>query len=276
MIHSPQPVRVSGFEIGGSEFVVFAGPCAVESERQLMETAEAVARAGARVLRGGAYKPRTSPYDFQGLGVDGLRLLAKARARTGLAIVTEVMSESQVELVAEYADILQIGSRSMENQVLLERAAEGGRPVLLKRGMMATPEEYAGAAELLLAHGCPGVILCERGLRTFGTAMRNTCDIAAVPLLHKMTGLPVILDPSHATGRRDLVPPVCRAGIAVGADGLLVEVHPHPEEALSDGKQSLSTVKFELMMDELKPYIRLWEMEAARAGRLPLEAALLC
>lgn len=263
MSHAVQPVCVNGIEIGGSDFVVIAGPCAVESEQQLMETAEAVARAGARILRGGAYKPRTSPYDFQGLEVNGLKLLAKARALTGLAVVTEVMTESQVDLVAEYADILQIGSRSMDNRILLQQAALSGRPVLLKRGMMATPEEYAAAAEVLLALGCPGVILCERGLRTFGTATRNTCDIAAVPLLQKMTGLPVILDPSHATGRRDLVPPICRAAIGVGADGLIVEVHPWPERALSDGPQSLSLEEFEQMMEDLEPHIDLWRREVA-------------
>ncbi|MCW5978191.1 MAG: 3-deoxy-7-phosphoheptulonate synthase [Bryobacteraceae bacterium] len=272
-----QPVCVRDFEIGGSDFIVMAGPCAVESEGQLMQTAEAVARAGGRVLRGGAFKPRTSPYDFQGLEVDGLKLLAKARALTGLAIVTEVMNDAQVELVAEYADILQIGSRSMENHVLLQRAGAAGRPVLLKRGMMATVEEYAAAAEILLARGCPGVILCERGLRTFGTATRNTCDIAAVPLLQELTGLPVILDPSHATGRRDLVPPVCRAAIGVGADGLLVETHPCPEKALSDGPQSLSLDEFERMMEELAPHIDLWRREAGRStprGNLVLEPCL--
>jgi 3-deoxy-7-phosphoheptulonate synthase len=257
------PLQVQGVVIGRNEFVVMAGPCAVESERQLMETAEAVARAGARILRGGAFKPRTSPYDFQGLGVEGLKLLAKVSRATGLPVVSEVMSDVQVDLVAEYADILQIGSRSMENSVLLQAAARSGRPILLKRGMVATLEELLASAEILKAHGSSGTMLCERGIRTFGTSTRNTCDIAAVPLLHKLCDLPVILDPSHASGRRDLVHALCRIAVAAGADGLLVEVHPSPETALSDGAQSLSIPEFEVLMRELQPHIRLWEESRA-------------
>lgn len=261
MVSTRVQVRIKGVEIGGDEFIVAAGPCAVESERQLMETAEAVARAGARMLRGGAFKPRTSPYMFQGMGPEGLKLLAKARQLTGLPVVTEVMTDTQVELVAEYADMLQIGSRSMENLALLRVAARSGRPILLKRGMVATVEELLESAEFLRSHGAADIVLCERGIRTFGTATRNTCDIAAVPLLRKMTDLPVILDPSHASGRRDLVPALCKAALAVGADGLLVEVHPSPKNALSDGPQSLSIQEFQALMAELQPHISLWKQE---------------
>ena len=250
-------VRIGKIEIGGPDFIIIAGPCAVESERQLLETAEAVARGGARILRGGAFKPRTSPYAFQGLGLEGLKLLAKARRVTGLAVVTEVMTDTQVQMVAEYADMLQVGSRSMGNWALLEAVAASGLPVLLKRGMSATVEELAEVAEALRIHGNDQVVLCERGIRTFGTATRNTCDIAAVPLLQKMTGLPVILDPSHATGRRDLVSPVARAGVAIGADGLIIEVHPDPEHALSDGDQSLSFAEFQDLVDEIEPFLEI-------------------
>lgn len=243
---------------GGGDFVVMAGPCSVESEDQLFRTAAAVSRCGATVLRGGAFKPRTSPYDFQGMGEDGLKLLAAAGRRYGLAVVTEVMADHQVDIVAKYADILQIGSRSMENYVLLQAAAQAKMPVLLKRGMTATIEEFVESAEILVAHGCPQVMLCERGIRTYGSATRNTCDIAAVPLLQQMTGMPVILDPSHATGRRDLIEPVSRAGVAIGADGIIVEVHPKPEEALSDGPQSLTFADFEALMASLQPYLELW------------------
>lgn len=255
-------VRVNGVEIGGDEFVVMAGPCSVESEKQIMETAEAVAEAGAKILRGGAFKPRTSPYDFQGLGEEGLKLLRKAKERTGLCIVTEVMSPDKVELVAEYADILQIGARNMQNFELLKAAGRSGKPVLLKRGMSSTIKELLMAAEYIVSQRDPqkpDVILCERGIRTFETATRNTCDITAIPLLHELTHLPVILDPSHATGKRSLVPPVARAGVAVGADGLIVEVHPCPDHALSDGPQSLSIEEFKHMMKTLKPFIELWK-----------------
>ena len=250
-------VAVGNIEIGGGDFVVMAGPCAVESERQLLQTAEAVADAGARILRGGAYKPRSSPYSFQGLGVEGLRILRKAREITGLAIVTEVMSEEDVEVIAEYADIMQVGTRSMENYSLLEALGRCGRPVLLKRGMTATLEEFLQSAQIIALNGNAQIILCERGIRTFETATRNTLDIAAVPVLKMVSHLPVIVDPSHAAGVRCLVPILSRAAIAVGADGLLVEVHPTPEKALSDGDQSLDFREFSDMMDDLQPYLDL-------------------
>jgi 3-deoxy-7-phosphoheptulonate synthase len=252
-------MRINGLEIGGSEFIVMAGPCSVESERQIMETAEGVCAAGARILRGGAFKPRTSPYDFQGMEEEGLKLLAKARAATGLAVITEVMSDSDVHLVAEYADIMQVGARNMQNFALLKSLGKCGRPVLLKRGMSSTIKELLMSAEYLVAHGNPHVLLCERGIRTFETATRNTCDIAAVPVLNEMTHLPVILDPSHATGKRSLVPAIARAAVAVGADGLIIEVHPKPEKAVSDGAQSLTLPGFESLMHQLQPYIHLWK-----------------
>ena len=257
-------IKVNGIEIGGDEFVVMAGPCSVENERQIMETAEAVAQAGAKMLRGGAFKPRTSPYDFQGLERDGLKLLRKAREATGLAVITEIMSDRDVELVAEYADCMQVGARNMQNFALLKSLGGCGRPVLLKRGMSSTIKELLMSAEYIVAHGNPNVILCERGIRTFETATRNTCDIAAVPVLNELTHLPVILDPSHATGKRSLVPALARAGVAIGADGLIVEVHPCPEKAVSDGAQSLTLDGFRGMMRDLAPYIRLWKQ--ARAG----------
>jgi len=250
-------VRVGDIEIGGGEFVVMAGPCSVESEKQLLSTAEAVVFAGARILRGGAFKPRSSPYAFQGMGLEGLKLLAKARELTGLAIVTEVLSEEDVDLVAEYADIMQVGSRNMENIVLLERVGRCGRPVLLKRGMVATLEDLLGAAECIAANGNSDIILCERGIRTFGTATRNTFDIAAVPVLKAVSKLPVIVDPSHACGVRSLVPILARAGAVVGADGMIVEVHPEPEKALSDGDQSLTFEQFGEMMRDLERFTNL-------------------
>jgi len=252
-------VRVNGTEIGGDEFIVMAGPCSVESEEQIMRAAEGVARSGAKILRGGAFKPRTSPYDFQGMELEGLKLLQKAKKATGLAIVTEVMGDREVELVAQYADIMQVGARNMQNFVLLKALGKCGRPVLLKRGMSSTVKELLMSAEYVVAHGNPEVILCERGIRTFETVTRNTCDISAVPALNELTHLPVILDPSHATGKRSLVPALARAGVAVGADGLIVEVHPAPEKAMSDGAQSLDLAQFEKMMLELKPYIQLWK-----------------
>ncbi len=250
-------VQVRDIEIGGNDFVVMAGPCAVESESQLMQTAEAVAGAGARILRGGAYKPRSSPYAFQGLGVEGLKILRKAREATGLAIVTEVMSEEDVDLIAEYADIMQVGTRSMENYALLEALGQCGRPVLLKRGMTATLEELLRSAQVIALAGNSQVILCERGIRTFETATRNTLDIAAVPVLKAVSHLPVIVDPSHAAGVRSLVPALSRAAAVVGADGLIVEVHPCPEQALSDGIQSLTFGEFRHMMHDLQPYLDL-------------------
>src|SRR5271165_1695089 len=263
-------IRAGGVEIGGGDFVVMAGPCAVESEQQLLRTAEAVAAAGARLLRGGAYKPRSSPYAFQGLGVEGLKLLRKAREATGLAIVTEVMSEEDVELIAEYADVMQVGTRSMENYALLEKLGGCGRPVLLKRGMTATLEELLRSAQVIAMAGNPQIILCERGIRTFETATRNTLDIAAVPVLKTVSHLPVIVDPSHAAGIRCLVPALARAAAVVGADGLLVEVHPHPEEAMSDGNQSLTFGEFREMMDDLQPYLAI--QQAARELRPRLVA----
>jgi len=255
-------VRVRDIEIGASDFVVMAGPCAVESEDQLLRTAEAVAKSGARFLRGGAYKPRSSPYAFQGLGEEGLKLLAKARAETGLAIITEVMSEEDVELIAEYADIMQVGTRSMDNYALLEALGSCGRPVLLKRGMTARLEELLRSAQVIAMAGNPQIILCERGIRTFETATRNTLDIAAVAVLKRVSHLPVIVDPSHAAGIRCLVPALARAAIAIGADGLLVEVHPTPERALSDGDQSLSFPEFRQMMSDLEPYFSLRRQDA--------------
>jgi 3-deoxy-7-phosphoheptulonate synthase len=250
-------ISVKGVTIGGGKFVVMAGPCSVESEKQIMETALAVAAAGARILRGGAFKPRTSPYDFQGLELEGLKLLAKTRAATGLAVVTEVMSDRDVELIAEYADIMQVGARNMQNFALLKTLGKCGRPVLLKRGMSSTLKELLMSAEYVTAHGNPNVMLCERGIRTFETVTRNTCDISAIPALNELTHLPVILDPSHATGKSSLVPALSRAAVAAGADGLLVEVHPCPEKALSDGAQSLDLGQFRAMMQDLEPYLRL-------------------
>jgi 3-deoxy-7-phosphoheptulonate synthase len=252
-------IQVNGLEIGAGEFVVIAGPCSVESERQIMETAEGVAAAGAHMLRGGAFKPRTSPYDFQGMELEGLKLLRKAKERTGLAVITEVMSDSDVNLVAEYADCMQVGARNMQNFALLKSLGGCGRPVLLKRGMSSTIKELLMSAEYIVAHGNANVILCERGIRTFETVTRNTCDITAVPVLNELTHLPVVLDPSHATGRRSLVPALSRAAAAVGADGLIVEVHPCPEKAVSDGAQSLTLADFSRLMRDLAPYIRLWK-----------------
>src|SRR5215472_11426132 len=252
-------IRVNGCEIGGDEFIVMAGPCSVESEKQIMTAAEGVARAGAKLLRGGAFKPRTSPYDFQGLEIEGLKLLAQAKRATGLGIITEVMSDRDVDLVAEYADVLQIGARNMQNFALLKTLGKCGRTVLLKRGMSSTIKELLMSAEYVVAHGNPNVILCERGIRTFETATRNTCDIAAVAALNELTHLPIVLDPSHATGKRSLVPALSRAAVAIGADGLIVEMHPHPEKAISDGAQSLDPKQFAHMMEDLKPYIELWK-----------------
>jgi len=263
-------IKVGDVTIGGDDFVVMAGPCSVESEQQILESAEIVARAGGKLLRGGAFKPRTSPYDFQGLEEEGLKLLAKARRLTGLGIVTEVMSDRDVNLVAEYADVLQIGARNMQNFALLKTLGHCGRPILLKRGMSSTVKELLMSAEYIVAHGNPQVMLCERGIRTFETVTRNTCDIAAVAALNELTHLPVILDPSHATGKRSLVPALARAGVAIGSDGLIVEMHPHPEKAVSDGAQSLDPKQFERMMEDLKPYTKLW-----KASRVAETAAVV-
>jgi len=250
-------VPVLDFEVGGGEFVTMAGPCSVETEFQLMATANHVRRAGARILRGGAFKPRSSPYAFQGLGLEGLKMLARARQESGLAIVTEVMSEENVPMVAEYADILQIGTRNMENYPLLEAAAKSGRPVLLKRGMVATIAEWLRAAQLILDNGNPNVILCERGIRTFETAMRNTFDVAAIALLKQVSHFPVIADPSHAAGHSDLVPALARIAVSAGVDGVIVEVHPNPAKAWSDGDQSLDFAAFDEMMADIEPYLAL-------------------
>jgi 3-deoxy-7-phosphoheptulonate synthase len=244
-------VDVGGVKVGGDELVVVAGPCSVESEEQLMETARAVKAAGADMLRGGAYKPRTSPYDFQGLGVEALRFLKQASRETGLPIVTEVMSETDVEIVAEYADVLQVGARNMQNFSLLRKLAPVSKPILLKRGPSATVKEWLLAAEYLLSGGNANVILCERGIKTFETATRNTLDLAAVALVKELSHLPVLADPSHGTGLRSLITPMSKAAAAAGADGLLIEVHPCPERALSDGPQSLDLDGFANLMTEL-------------------------
>jgi len=246
-------VKVNDIPVGGRQFIVMAGPCAVENDGQLLEIAKAAKKAGACILRGGAFKPRTSPYSFQGLGEVGLKLLAAAREETGLPIVSEVMEPQMVPLVAAYADILQIGARNMQNYALLHAVGEAQRPVLLKRGMMSTIEELLMAAEYVLSHGNDRVILCERGIRTFEPYTRNTLDISAVPLLKQLTHLPVVVDPSHGTGKWELVAPVSRAAVAVGADGLLIEVHPHPEQAVSDGAQSLKLARFAALMQSLIP-----------------------
>lgn len=244
-------VRVGDFEVGGEEFIVAGGPCAVEDEEQMKITAEGVASAGARILRGGAYKPRTSPYTFQGLGAEGLALLAHAGREAGLPTVTEVLSEEDIPVVAEYADVLQVGARNAQNYSMLKALGAIKKPVLLKRGFAETLEELMFAAEYILYHGNQNVILCERGVRTFETATRNTLDLNAVAVLKSWTHLPVIVDPSHGTGRRELIVPMSRAAVGAGADGLVVEVHPNPERALSDGAQSLSLGQFEELMREL-------------------------
>ncbi len=243
---------VDGVSIGGQNLVIIAGPCSVEDRGQMLETAHAVREAGAQALRGGAYKPRTSPYAFQGLGEEGLELLAEARAATGLPVVTEVMAPELIPLVARYADVLQIGARNMQNFALLHAAGDSQKPVLLKRGIAATIEEFLMAAEYILSHGNRRVILCERGIRTFETATRNTTDINAVPVLKSLTHLPVILDPSHSTGNWQYVPAIARAAIAAGADGLIVEVHPDPEHALSDGGQSLKPERFAALVHQIR------------------------
>ena len=251
-------IRVLDAVIGDGSLTMMAGPCSVESRDQLFETADAVKAAGATILRGGAFKPRTSPYAFQGLGVEALRYLAEARDRTGLPIITEVMEPSQVDIVAEYADILQIGTRNMQNYSLLRDVGRVARPVMLKRGYGATVEEWLMAAEYIVSSGNPNVILCERGIRTFETYTRNTMDLSAVPLLHHLTHLPVIVDPSHATGKRWLVKPLAIGGVAVGADGVMVEVHPTPDQALSDAEQQLTLDQFrDLMADAIPIHARI-------------------
>ncbi len=258
----PEATRVTlgGVEIGGEEVVTIAGPCSVEGKDMLERTAHHVKTHGARAIRGGAFKPRSSPYSFQGMGEDALKILAEVRSATGLPIVTEVMDTRQVDLVASYADMLQIGARNMQNYSLLTEVGRLQRPVLLKRGMAATVQDLLLAAEYIMSQGNPHVVLCERGIRTFGTATRNTFDLAAIPVLKRETHLPVLADPSHAGGRRDLVAPLAYAAIAAGADGLLIEVHPNPETATSDGEQSLDFSEFETLMATLRPFV-------AAAGR---------
>jgi 3-deoxy-7-phosphoheptulonate synthase len=245
-------VKIDGLSVGANKVIVMAGPCSIESREQLMETAAAVKEAGAHVLRGGAFKPRTSPYSFQGLGLKGLELLKEAREEYGMPVITEVMSPQDVTLVAQYADILQIGARNMQNFALLHAVGEARRPVMLKRGMMSTIEELLMAAEYILSHGNERVMLCERGIRTFEPATRYTMDINAIPVLKSLTHLPVIADPSHATGKWEYVSAVARASVAAGADGLIVEVHPHPEKAMSDGAQSLKPEKFAEMVKQVR------------------------
>ena len=250
-------VDVSGVKIGGPELIVMAGPCSVESRDQLMQTARGVKAAGARLLRGGAFKPRTSPYEFQGLGVEALKIMAEAREETGLPIVTEVMGIEDLDAVVEYADMLQVGARNMQNYPLLRKLATVPRPVLLKRGPSATIKEWLLAAEYLLSGGNPNVVLCERGIKTFDAELRNTLDLAGVALAKELCHLPIVVDPSHATGRRSLVPAAARAAVAIGADGIIVEVHPCPERALSDGPQSLDLPGFAAMMKGLQPAIAM-------------------
>jgi len=246
-------VKVGGVTIGGKEIVVMAGPCAVETEQQLLETAKAVKAAGATILRGGAFKPSTSPYHFRGLGEPGLELLAQVRREVGLPIITEVMSPVEVELVASYTDVLQVGARNMQNFSLLVEVGKSGKPVMLKRGFSATVEEWLLAAEYILAQGNDQLMLCERGIRTFETYTRNTLDISAIPVIEKVSHLPIIADPSHGTGKWYLVIPMALAAVAAGADGIMVEVHPHPDAALKDGAQSLTFENFQLLMSQLKP-----------------------
>ena len=249
-------LNVDGVTIGGPEVVVMAGPCAVESEEQILATARAVKESGAKLLRGGAYKPRTSPYSFQGLREGGLKLLAQARRETGLPVVTEVMDARHIDLVARHADMLQIGSRNMQNFTLLEEVGKCGMPVLLKRGMSATIEEFLQAAEYVMNGGNHQLLLCERGIRTFESSTRNTLDLNAVPMLKRHTHLPVIVDPSHGTGHWWMVPYLACAGVAAGADGLLIEVHRNPQEALSDGRQSLAPYRFDSLMREVRAVAR--------------------
>jgi 3-deoxy-7-phosphoheptulonate synthase len=250
-------VDVKGVRIGGPDLVVIAGPCSVESRDQLLQTARAVKASGAKLLRGGAYKPRTSPYDFQGLGEEGLRILKEASQETGLPVVTEVMGIEDLDAVVEYADMLQVGARNMQNYPLLRKLATVPRPILLKRGPSATIKEWLLAAEYLLSGGNPNVVLCERGIKTFDSELRNTLDLAGVALAKELCHLPIVVDPSHATGRRSLVPAAARAAVAIGADGIIVEVHPCPERALSDGPQSLDFAGFEAMMQAMPKTIAM-------------------
>lgn len=260
-------IEVGGVRIGGGEVVVMAGPCAVENEQQLLSTARMVKAAGANILRGGAFKPSTSPYNFRGLGQEGLKLLALAREETGLPVITEVLSVRHVEVVARYADILQIGARNMQNFILLDEVGMTKKPVMLKRGMSATIQEWLLSAEYILSQGNRQVMLCERGIRTFETYTRNTMDISAIPIIKKISHLPIIADPSHGTGKWYLVTPLAMAAVAAGADGLLIEVHPSPDTALKDGAQSLTFENFQALMARMSP------MAAAVGRKMAAEAA---
>ncbi|MBM3956800.1 MAG: 3-deoxy-7-phosphoheptulonate synthase [Gemmatimonadetes bacterium] len=266
--HQNTVVRVGDVEVGGPEPTVMAGPCVIESEEQVVSTARAVKEAGARVLRGGAFKPRTSPYSFRGMGEEGLRLLRLASQETGLPVVTEVMGVRDIDLVARYADILQVGARNAQNYFLLDEVGRVDKPVLLKRGFAGTYEDWLLAAEYVMAAGNQDVILCERGIRTFETYTRNTLDIAAIPVIHHLSHLPVIADPSHGTGRWQLVIPMAIAAIAAGADGLLVEVHPDPDKALSDGAQSLTPDNFRRMMDGVRAVAEVGRLNRNAVSRL--------
>ena len=252
-------VKVGKYSIGAAQFVVMAGPCSVETREQILKSAEVVKKAGAQVLRGGAFKPRTSPYSFQGLEEEGLKLLAEAREKTGMPFVTEVITPTDVALVSKYADMLQIGARNMQNFALLKEVGRVKKPILLKRGMSSTVKELLMSAEYIMSQGNYDVVLCERGIRTFEDYTRNTCDHSAVPALKELSHLPVIVDPSHGTGVRSLIAPLSKAAVAVGADGLIIEVHPNPEEAYSDGAQSLMPKQFEKLMEEVKKYLPLEE-----------------
>lgn len=264
---SPTEIKVKDVVIGGEEIVIMAGPCAVENEKQIFQTAQLVKDAGAKILRGGAFKPRSSPYSFQGLEEEGLKLLAQAREETGLLIVTEVMSASHIELVGRYTDIFQVGARNMQNFVLLKELGKAGKPVLLKRGMAATLEELLLSAEYILSQGNSQVILCERGIRTFENHTRNTLDLSAIPAIKTMSHLPVIVDPSHGTGRRELISPMSKAAIAAGADGLIIEVHPIPKESTSDGAQTIDFTHFKNLMTEI-------ELVAKAVGRTLMQKEL--
>ncbi len=265
-------IEIDGVKIGGDEITVMAGPCSVENEEMLMETAIAARKAGATVLRGGAFKPRTSPYEFRGLGEDGLKILAQAREETGLKIITEVMTPGDVELVGQYTDIFQIGARNSQNYLLLEEVGKAKKPVMLKRGLSMLIEEWLLAAEYVMAQGNPDVILTERGIRTYETATRNTMDVSAVPVLQSMSHLPVFIDPSHAAGKRQFVESLALSGIAAGADGLIVEIHPSPDHAMSDGAQSLDFAQFATMMPKVKRIAEAVDRTLTLPGEAPVSA----
>lgn len=266
--HGDRVLEIAGRKVGGDNFCLIAGPCTVETRDQTMSTARVCRDVGATMLRGGAFKPRTSPYTFQGLGKPALDILAEARAETGLPVVTECMDIRQLDDVLEVADVIQLGARNMQNFDLLQEVGRSGRPVLLKRGLSNTIDEWLLSAEYIAKEGNGDIMLCERGIRTFETATRNTCDIVSIALLREMTHLPVVLDPSHATGKRSLVPPLARAAVAIGADALILEIHPNPAKAMSDGAQSLDPRQWLTMMEELQPYIALWKQ--ARLAAQPV------